>query len=754
MKNKPAILRIKGHPKNLSVFKNKSPITKTFGNTRKKIINSSTTSNLYGNQLLPQLNNKKKLFIKPNCLKNNETTIDNSNSKENKKNFRSVTPLTDFKKKKSFFRRTQTTETKNNFSTLNSPSSNNIYEFNNINHRTISDNIPFKNKPLNKNSPEIKKQLQILSVMKKKINEQNKKILIKEKEIEFYKKNNNFYNNNTYHLRTILKSDISKEDIENNKKENISLKNELKLLKEENKKYKEENENYKKEIQILNEKILALNEKYEKKSNEDNELKQKYNFIKNSVLNENDLKQKYENRLSKQDKLILDLEEKLNQYKINENKLKKLNQKKSFTVLQISSFYHEIISTKKIIKQEKKIFNKILLEDFSIKGKDTNISLSKTKDILESNIINPIIKFSIEPLIINKNPRKNILLLSDEEYKDIDFLIKIILQVNYRCELELIKIIEQISLDKIDECAFLFCDLLKIYNKNKYVNKYFNDLLYKKSENNNNLSSYSNNYTNKRRSSPVSNPHKHFEANKRRSAEVENNNDKYINSVSEYLIQNIKPIENISIDDENFYKFIKERCELYDYKKNGCVPFNYFRHMYKEYLYKKKIFYNHEKFFQLICLCKSNPKPEKKSGIFEIFYVNLVLSENKNENANDSTMFGLIFNKKKPPTNNKLKYEELINDFLDGMIGGVIEKYNEMKKKDMVSQSFNLNKENKIDDATDKQKRISFSNNNNNKMSECSIEFNIDNNKESDKKNEIFGEVSKTSKEEFNEFEI
>ena len=754
MKNKPAILRIKAHPQNLSVFKNKSPITKTFGNTRKKIMHSSTTSNLYGNQFLPQLNNRKKLFIKPNCLKNNETSI--NNSKENKENLRSVTPLTDFKKKKSFFHRTQT-ETKN-YSTINSPSSNNIYEFNNnVNNRTISDNFQFKNKSLNKNNPEIRKQLQILSVMKKKINEQNKKIQIREKEIEFYKKNNNFYNNNTYHLRTILKSDISKEEIEKIKKENISLKNELKLLKEENNIIKEENKNYKDEIRTLNEKISQLNEKYEKKSNEDNELKQKYNFIKNSVLSNDDLKQKYEQRLSRQDKLILDLEEKVNQYKINENKLKQLNQRRSFKILKISnSNNHEMISKKKIIKKEEKIFNKILLENFSINGKNNNLSFSKSKDIIEPNVINPVIKFSIKPLEINKNPRRNCLLLSDEDYRNIDLLIKAILQINHHFESELIKIIEKISLDKIDECAILFCDLLKIYNKNKYVNKYFNDLLCKKSENNNNYSSkYSTCIKNKRRSSPVSNLQKHFKASKRRSANVEDYDSKYINNVSEYLIQNIKPSENISISDENFYNFIKERCELYDYKKSGAVPFDYFRHLYKEYLYKNKIFYSHDKFFQIICLCKTNPKPEKKSEIFEIFYVNLVLSENTDGSPNDTAIFGLDFNKKKSCINSKLKHGELINDFLNNLIGDVLEKYNEMKKKDLVSQSFHLNDENKLDDATTfKPKAISFSNSNN-KMSECSIEFNIDNNnKENDKKDEILGEISKTSKEEFNEFEV
>ena len=599
MKDKPILLRLQARQKNLALLKNKSPIDSNLKNYQ-KVTHCSTAANLYNqNQQLPKIYTKIK---NPRLL----AKLNNKQNNENKQKqilkidkVRSNTPFFE-SKYKIFYTKTLNKSPDVGMFRVRTVDGMNISQNANtsqllsttVNQKTIPElnNIQ---KRFSSNSSTIKKQLQILTALKKKINEQNKIILTRDKEIEYYKNN---YNNNHFH--TMVKSDKF-------------LQKELKEINENE--TNEEIEKYKNEISSLKEKIESLEIKYESKEKDRNEVQQKYDYLKNSVLTQNELKSKYENRISKQEKTIIDLEEQINQYKINENRLKKKEKEK------------EREKEKEKEKEKENMLNHI---------ESNNIEKSKiNKKVLEISNIN---YFGIIAHNENNKNKQNYFFLSDEMFDDIFLLIKAILTSNSKYEQEVQSYIEKISNENIEEYTNKFCELLNITNNNQIINKFLSDCVNKKCFSESNIN---------------------FQYNK-----DENNND-----------------QNTIIDNQNFNNFIIKRCEEYDYKGNGFVNFEYFKHVYDEYLYKNKLIHNKKHFFKIICNCKSNFIKETKTDIFDIFYTQLKKSTNNN-NINDIENENKIISVTTNKINTNLKYGELINEFLNNLIVGALGKYEEKLK--------------------------------------------------------------------------
>ena len=261
---------------------------------------------------------------------------------------------------------------------------NNIHNINNIHNlikirtdlpeitRNIQNKYPnsyvntetnYKRKEQNEN---IDRQLKLIFVMKNKINELNKVIRDKNKEINYLKfayQNINNSNNNNEYERIIQKkpeneNNLLKEKIKNNNKKeyksaskdrvnimkinsikkdnnnninnkniinkNNNNKNNNKLITSINKK-NSETEKLNKEIQNLNKIINNLDEKYQLEIKKNKEFNQKYSYIKNCTFGINVPTVQVDEKIRNYENKIIDLEEQIFQYKEKEIKKIKKN---------------------------------------------------------------------------------------------------------------------------------------------------------------------------------------------------------------------------------------------------------------------------------------------------------------------------------------------------------------------------------------------------------------------------------------------
>ena len=391
------------------------------------------------------------------------------------------------------------------------------------------------------------RQLKLIFVMKNKINELNKIINEKNQEINLLKNGENNYNT----IKDIKKKNnnnlIDKKKNENldikrvSKERNMNINNNMNLVKTDNNKFKK----------IKNENKNIIKEKnIDKENSKINEITKKYNeTISNNNKEIQNLKKK-----------ITELEDKCQQ-EINKNK--EMNQKYNF--IRNCTFGlggPQIQNEEKLREKENKI---IKLEEELIQ---LQLKEEKEKKLLEKE---------------KKNPEK--ILLSDEEYSNIQICLNALIKKFNINEENIMKGIDKVSLANIDKIANNICNLLKITN-NKLISNFMNDYII---TNSGNLNSFV-----------------------------------------------FKDLFKYDIFDDNFIhndlsSFLKERSIIYDYKKKGKIPVEYLRHIYREFCFKNNRRESETEFFHVVYACKQH---NYSSYLFDIFYDNLVIEdEEKNEKA-------------------------------------------------------------------------------------------------------------------------
>ena len=391
------------------------------------------------------------------------------------------------------------------------------------------------------------RQLKLIFVMKNKINELNKIINEKNQEINLLKNGENNYNT----IKDIKKNNnnnlIDKKKNENldikrvSKERNMNINNNMNLVKTDNNKFKK----------IKNENKNIIKEKnIDKENSKINEITKKYNeTISNNNKEIQNLKKK-----------ITELEDKCQQ-EINKNK--EMNQKYNF--IRNCTFGlggPQIQNEEKLREKENKI---IKLEEELIQ---LQLKEEKEKKLLEKE---------------KKNPEK--ILLSDEEYSNIQICLNALIKKFNINEENIMKGIDKVSLANIDKIANNICNLLKITN-NKLISNFMNDYII---TNSGNLNSFV-----------------------------------------------FKDLFKYDIFDDNFIhndlsSFLKERSIIYDYKKKGKIPVEYLRHIYREFCFKNNKRESETEFFHVVYACKQH---NYSSYLFDIFYDNLVIEdEEKNEKA-------------------------------------------------------------------------------------------------------------------------
>ena len=540
---------------NSFIYINNTPKVLRFSKTPQNI----DRKNIIQNQ--KKLNNDKMLLKKNPYINFNFNLIQNKNMNQNK--IRTITPnlkLREIVNKK--------------FRENNNYDIGNIFKMrtelpditrNNHNYFHIRSYMNTEYSKKKESNEKIDRQLKLIFVMKNKINELNKVIKDKNKEILILKNyahlNNNNYNNTINKIKAEKEKNINEEKNINNiyninnetkekkncfkdKENNLKKRNFQKESLNKNKltrkltpimgsKKNEEVDKLNKEIKNLNKIINDLDEKYQNEIKKNVEFNQKFTFMKNCTFGLNAPKVQIEERIKNYENKIIDLEEQLYQYKQRETKEK--------------------------------------------------------------------------------------IILSNEEYSNIKICLNALLLLNKINDKNILTSNEQITFENIEKISNNLCDLLKISNNNT-INNFINDYIIKNTQNVLTALTFEELF--------LYNPPK----------------DNYFNY--------------------NLFSFIKERCIVYDYRKEGKVPIIYLRHLYNEFCYKNKKEKNEKEFFDIVYLCKKNIKKSFHNNVQDIYYDNLI------NNVSDSF---------------------IVKNFIDSIMNEEIEKVREREKYNNLLKNKNIN---------------------------------------------------------------
>ena len=490
-----------------------------------------------------------------------------------------------------------------NFTDNNNNNNNNFQSINNYS----SDSGSQKN---------INKQFQTIIIeLQKQINEKNKELSDRTKEIELLKnqinekdkenKINNYY------------PDINEDEnnIENNlneyKNENQLLNKELERYKSLLNDYKKNNqeknqqneinkemiEKLKEELKNLKENIESLSDKYQNELNNNKILEEKYKYIKNNMMNPQELTEMYKNKIEQKENLIAKLEEEIYQIKYKKNKFKKIKTE-SFEVI-----------CKNINNKDKLQISRTLTREFIVKievvdGKLSSNNINNNDDGNENAIDSPSKKYvftssknsisSLNNIIQNDNIK---LILNEKEYNKIQLLLNILLVINNISEDILKEKINQLQNVKYDMQYNLsineLCQNLKISNKD-LIKQFVNDFLVK-----------------------------------------DKKGENVLKELYKYNKDNLGG--GIDITSEEVKEKIFEKCAKYDYKNKKTIPFHYFKHLYKELCYHKKINFIEKNFFEIVYECKEQ-QDNNVYSLFDIFYENLIENKDKDKNIINSNI--------------------------------------------------------------------------------------------------------------------
>ena len=587
----------------------------------------------------------------------------------------------------------------------------NIYANNNFsdtnNENTLTEHYNNNNFPsINNYSSDsgiektVPKQFQsIISEMQKKINEQNKLLSDRIKEIENLKKQlneNNEDNNQKNDSKNSYFDNMENMNMmKEYKKENEFLNNEIdrykSLLNDYKKNNQEKNQQnelnnemigkLQEELKNLKENIETLSEKYQIELTNNKILEEKNQYLKNNIRTPDELRQAFEIKTNQQEQKILELEEEIYQINFAKKKIQKCKQS-SFEILGISN--NESNNKLKIART---LTREFIVKIEVVDGKMSSNNINNNKDDRNENTIidSPSKKFGLSSKNSNSSIyfgqiENNKLILSEKEYNKVQLLLNILFLINQITEEILTDKISQFQNKKFDaqfnNVINEFCDNLRISDKD-LIKHFINDFFIKD----------------------------------KKGEDVLKDLFKYTNT----NLENNKE----SLD---FKKKIYKKCEIYDYKNKKTIPFKYFKHLYKENCHNENIIFSEKNFFNFIYECKIQNNDNIYS-IFDIFYENLkneniyknlkkediINKEEKEKNKNEeeqqiNVIKSIESNNKqinnkenkdknenlieKITTTYKFKYKDIINVFLDKVIKEAIEKQNDDEDSLIRARSF------------------------------------------------------------------
>ena len=462
----------------------------------------------------------------------------------------------------------------------------------------------------------------------------------------FEEKNNCNKENNIYNTINFNKSNLNTNYFVNshpindysssNKDNNEKIISELNIINNQNNNQNNNINNNSFEEPLNNPLISEL----QKKINEQNDLlstrKKEIEELKLQISNNNKQYIELNNENEKEKNEIKKLEEEINSLKKN---LEELNNK-----------YQTELNNKKQIEEKYK-FLKDNMKEHSLKEKDINkyedkiieqenkiISLEEELNELK-NIKNKNHKISTESKFEIISTIKKNLILTQKKYQDIQLILNVLLDKN---KIEQKNLWEQVigaqsQFPNMEKLSNEICSKLKLKIKEKNINiikYYINDFIIKSKKQNNNDES---------------------ELEKLFKYKFENDNKN--NGI--YLMTDLK-----------YKKIIYEKCKKFDFKNKHKIPFYYFKHIYKEICYKNKKSFSSDEFYNLLYECK-NINSDVLYSLDDILY------ENLNKEINDI----------KINFDYKLKYPDLVKNFLDKIIKEAYDKKKENSGNNQINRA-------------------------------------------------------------------
>ena len=248
------------------------------------------------------------------------------------------------------------------------------------------------------------------------------------------------------------------------------------------------------------------------------------------------------------------------------------------------------------------------------------------------NYENKIIDLEEEIFQYKEKENKKKLILSNDDYSNIHICLNALLIMNKIKEENILNNINQISFETSEYISTNICDILKI-------------------EDNNLISSFINDYI------------------------IKNKKNALCKLTFEELYKYNVPNNNNNVNNSKLFSFIKEKCVVYDYIKEGKIPIFYLRHIYNEFCYKNKISENEKEFFYIVYICKKSPKNNNYNSIYDIYYDNLITEDENDDSYN----------------------EKIVNNFIESIMNEELEKLRKKnKEKEIYAKLSNYIKKKKI----------------------------------------------------------
>ena len=414
------------------------------------------------------------------------------------------------------------------------------------------------------------RQLKLIFVMKNKINELNKTIKDKNKEINNLKNiipiNNNY---STININNIDKNKIVTEDKNSNIINNIETKIENKRMsKEKNNNTINKNDN--------NRSRYSKKDSNNYSTNYSNNYNNNYNNNSNNNSNNYTISSNYINNSNNKLAPI-----KKNN---NNNEIDKLNreiQNLNKIISSLDEKYQQEIKKNNEFNQK---YNYIKNCTFGINVPTVQVE-EKIKNY-ENKIID--LEEQIFQLKQKQNKKNENIVLSKDEYTNIHLCLNALLITYNIKEKDIMENINEISLETKEKIANTLCHLLRVSN-NILITNFINDYLIKNKKN----SFYPQSF----------------------------------GSLIKYKISNNNFINN------ELVSFLKERCTIFDYEKKGVIPFYYLRHLYNEFCFKNYKERDEKELFIIVYTCKNNTTYNLSNSIYDIYYNNLIINDYDIQNA-------------------------------------------------------------------------------------------------------------------------
>ena len=489
--------------------------------------------------------------------------------------------------------------------------------------------------------------LKLREIVNKKINENNYEIgnffKIRNELPEITRNNHNYFHNRSYMNTEYTKKKDSNEKIDKQLKLIFVMKNKISEL---NKIIKDKN----KEILILknyahlnnnnNNNILnKIKAEKEKNLNEEKNIKNTNNIKSLNNDNKKEIKNFYR--------------EKENNSKTKIIKKKKNMNKNRLTLVDNLQRNEEVEKLNKEIQNLNKIINDLdgkykneIKKNYEFNQKFTfmkncTFGLNAPRVQIEEkikNYENKIIDLEEQLFQYKQRESKEKIILSNQEYSNIQICLNALIVLNKIKDTNILNNNEKITFENIEKISRNICDLLKISN-NVIISNFINDYIIK--------------------------------------------NTKNVLYTLTFDALMIYKTPNDNFNNSILFSFIKERCTIYDYRKEGKIPIMYLRHIYNEFCYKNNIDNNGKEFFDLVYICKKNLKNSYYSNVYDISYENLVINEKENENLVIKKFIDTIMNEEIEKVREREKYYKLIK----------VKKDNNKLNNNRMNGNYNYNKD-------------------------------------------------------------